>query len=105
MKRILVQVLLLALAGAAEAEVLDMEDSGEVSKGGPVHPDEDNMKLVSSPVGESTRPEGDFTQRNEANVSPGAESRTLDPHYLEVKVVYPEKQPSWWERAFNYFFK
>ena len=102
MKRISSLVIFLSVAGSitAYAQALEL-DEDSVSMTGPSLRDDEAKKLIASPVLEAITPEVDSAQRNEASISPGAEMRTLDPRYMEVKVVYPEKQPSWWEQLFN----
>jgi hypothetical protein len=104
MKRVGRLLLLLSLGSAVMANVPDV-DEDQSSAGHVSRPDDEAMKLISSPVLESISPEGDAPMRLDTGTSPGADQRVLDPRFMEVKVVYPEKQPSWWERTYNYLFR
>lgn len=88
------------------AVMADAPDEGEIQslKGLPSRPDDKAIELISSPILESVTPGGETPMRPDA-ASPGADQRALDPRFMEVKVVYPEKQPSWWERTYNYLFR
>ncbi|MBY0271813.1 MAG: hypothetical protein K2X02_00135 [Alphaproteobacteria bacterium] len=102
MKKVRGLVLFLSLGSAV---VADVPDEGEIQSSRlPSRPDDDAIKLISSTALESITPEGDTPMRPD-EASPGADQRVLDSSYMEkVKVVYPEKQPSWWECVYNYLF-
>lgn len=103
MKKVRGLVLFLTLGSAVMADVVD---EGEIEPSRlPSRPDDKAIELISSPILESTTPEGDVPMRLDTEASPGADQRVLDPRFMEVKVVYPEKQPSWWECVCNYLFK
>lgn len=104
MKKARELVLFLSLGTAVMA---DAPDEGEIQslKGLPSRPDDKAIELISSPILESVAPEGELPMRLETEASPGADQRDLDPRFMEIKVVYPEKQPSWWERTYNYLFR
>jgi hypothetical protein len=96
-------VIFLSLGTAVMA---DTPDEGEIQSSRlPSRPDDKAIELISSPVLESVAPEGEPPMRLETEASPGADQRDLDPRFMEIKVVYPEKQPSWWEQTYNYLFK
>ena len=94
-------VILLSLGTAVMADGPDAEES-QLSRL-PSRPDDEAMKLISSSILESTTPEADTPMRPDS-ASPGADQRVLDPRFMEVKVVYPEKK-SWWDRTYNYLFR
>lgn len=96
-------VIFLSLGSAVMANA---PDEGEIQSSRlPSRPDDKAIELISSPILESTTPEGDTPRRLDTEPSPGADQRVLDSSYMEkVKVVYPEKQLSWWERVYNYLF-
>ena len=93
------------------AVMADIPDADETQfSRSPSRPDDEAIRLISSSTLESTTPEGDTPMRPDT-VSPGADQRVLNPHFMEVKVVYPypekqpEKQSSWWQRVYNYLFR
>ncbi|MBX9786932.1 MAG: hypothetical protein K2Y08_06305 [Alphaproteobacteria bacterium] len=100
MKKVGGGLLLLSLGTAVMADTLD---EGEIQSSRlSSRPD---IELISSPVLESVTQKGDTPMRLDTAASPGADQRVLDPRFMEeVKVVYPEDQPSWWERIYNYLF-
>jgi hypothetical protein len=96
-------VIFLSLGTAVMADVPDADEAQ--SSRLPSRPDDKAIELISSPVLESVTPEGDAPMRLDTEASPGADQRVLDPRFMEVKVVYPEKQLSWWEWVSNYLFR
>jgi hypothetical protein len=102
MKKVWGLITLLSLGSAVMADVSD-PDEAQFSKGRSSRPDDEAIKLISSPVLESVT-QGDTPMRLDTGASPGADQRVLDPSFMEVKVVYPEAQPSWWECVYNYLF-
>ncbi|MBX9621810.1 MAG: hypothetical protein K2X28_07305 [Alphaproteobacteria bacterium] len=104
MKEVRELVLFLSLGTAVMADAPDGDEIQSL-RGLPSRPEDKAIELISSPALESTTPEGDTPMRLETEASPGADQRDLDPRFMEIKVVYPEKQPSWWERTCNYLFR
>ena len=103
MKKVRGLIILLSLGSAVMA---DAPDEGEIqSSRSPSRAGDKNIELISSRVLESTTPENEVPMRLDTEASPGADQRVLDPRFMEVKVVYPEKQPSWWECVYNYLFR
>lgn len=101
MKKARELVVLLSLGTAVVADIPDA-DEAQLSRL-PSRPDDKAIELISSSALESITPEGDTPMRPDS-ASPGADQRALDPRFMEVKVVYPEKQ-SWWQRTYNYLFR